>query len=129
MCCAPLVSACTRASQVKKGQGAAHTIGVRSASPGGTRRRHGAGSCDSGSMSEDYEGGWDAAAVAGHPGGLAYQPAAADLAAADRSFPALRLAAEWLWHPALVWLVVAIYFLLLLLPPPTARGILTPLPW
>lgn len=78
-------------------------------------------------MSEDYQGSWEEASIAGQAGGLAFQPAAA--AAADCSFPALRLVAEWLRQPAVVWLLVSVYFLLLLLPPPTPRGLLTPLPW
>lgn len=92
----------------------------------GARCRHGAGSSGSASMSEDYVEGWEEAALAGLPAGLVYQPAAA---AAQHSYPAPRLAADWLWQPAVVWLVVAIYALLLLLPPPTVRGLLTPLPW
>ena len=98
------------------------------AAPGGTRRRHGLdGGSASGSWSEDYDGSWEEAAVAGQAGGLVFQPSA--VSAAGRSFSAPRLAAEWLWQPAVVWLLASIYFLLLLLPPPSPRGLLTPLPW
>ena len=78
-------------------------------------------------MSEDYDydSSWEAAALAGEGGGLVYRPAAA---AAQRSLAAPRVAAQLLWRPSVVWLVVAIYFLLLLLPSPTARGFLTLLP-
>lgn len=76
-------------------------------------------------MSEDYDSSWEEAVLAGAGGGLVYSPAAA---AQQRSLSAPRLAAELLWRPSVVWLVVAIYLLLLILPAPTARGFLTLLP-